>query len=421
VNTNELLFESVKSKIYKIVKHSLQTVPYYRQNWGFDLPESIEEFDYAFFSSNVPILDKDIVRNDSGMFISDSFNKEDLDCETTSGTTGKPLVCYKSRDERFLYTRAIWQARLSRTSELRLTDNTALFDAQHFKGKNTTTGPFFYNRNVLLLSPYDLTSEQLKIYWQELLKFKPKLINGPVIPIYNLALIVKQNNLPEYDIKLIELTNEYASDHQIDFIKESFNCEVVNCYASKEFWTIAYSCKKNHLHALNEYVFVESIYNSRNNANELVVTALNAKSWPLIRYRIGDLGNLFYEKKCSCGNINCFNLEIRKGRDIDHYTLMNGKVVSLEILGKITERINEKFRDRVIHQHQMVIQDDSHLTINLCCDETQDQDEVLRCYRDMLLNSVGDDIELDIVVTDLIPQDKQTGKYRELINLSSTN
>lgn len=85
-------------KIRRILEHSYQTVPYYndifqKNNILIDRIKSLEDYQM------IPMLDKEKILDQYDSFISNSYDKNDLVVEHTSGTTGIPLNIYKTRSD----------------------------------------------------------------------------------------------------------------------------------------------------------------------------------------------------------------------------------------------------------------------------------------------------------------------------------
>src|SRR5882762_2732946 len=111
INLNENFFNERKYDLFAIIKHCQLFVPYYKDIFKSSIPNSVTGFDYGFFSKEIPLLEKGVLKSNPEYFISDLFNKNDLLFESTSGTDGKPLLCYKSRNEKLLYAKMLWDLR----------------------------------------------------------------------------------------------------------------------------------------------------------------------------------------------------------------------------------------------------------------------------------------------------------------------
>ena len=112
-------------------------------------------------------------------------------------------------------------------------------------------------------------------------------------------------------IKKIFYGGEYVGDEMVSFFKRVFpNCIVKSAgYATADAGVIGFQCDKldkgrHHLFAYSQFIeFVDSKTKKpvkRGEIGELIVTSLNKKYMPIIRYRVGDLGRWVLEP-CPCG------------------------------------------------------------------------------------------------------------------------
>ncbi|PCI79788.1 MAG: hypothetical protein COB20_04180 [SAR86 cluster bacterium] len=91
---------------------------------------------------------------------------------------------------------------------------------------------------------------------------------------------------------------------QVD-VAEQFNAKLVDLYSSEELGYMAIQCPvQTHYHVQSESVLLEVLREDgsaceRNEPGRIVVTSLRNYATPLIRYEIGDYGEL--AEPCSCG------------------------------------------------------------------------------------------------------------------------
>lgn len=417
---NEAYFNSKKKHIYETVKHSLETVPYYQDKYQFQLP-SLEEFSYEFFNEHVPFLEKDDLRKDTDSFISRNFEKEDLHFGITSGTSGNPLVCYKSKGEYLRASNDLWRQRRFWVPDLTPSDRFARFYAFRQRDNALVMNQILSKEDEIQIPLYDYSEDRLEEYWVKLLEFKPRWMHGPATAIFNLAKYGKQTNLEKVDIELIELNGEYVEPEQVKIIQEVFNCKVTNHYGSREFWGLGFSCENGHLHILDHSVFIETIPNAETSSNELVITSLKNKAWPLIRYKIGDIGEVYLNQNCNCNLKGSFCLDLKKGRKADYFTLVNGKHLNAILFSGIIRGLSTMENKSVIYQYQVVKKSDDLLEIYLCMNEENKEghSSLIQTINEELKKVTGENISIKYIVTDYIEPDKLTGKCRDFIDESN--
>ncbi|MEF3280877.1 MAG: GH3 auxin-responsive promoter family protein [Elusimicrobiota bacterium] len=155
---------------------------------------------------------------------------------------------------------------------------------------------------------------------------------GSNLPLENIVSYLKQFNvttiigLPSFLVKLAEYVHlnkiklsidkifyggEYVGDEMVNYFKEVFNGAQVKSagYATADAGVIGFQCE--HLAKGVHHLFAQSQYIEFLQPNtlkpvkpgeigELVVSCLNKKKMPIIRYRVGDIGR-FILNECSCG------------------------------------------------------------------------------------------------------------------------
>lgn len=403
-----------KKEIYNVIQECLKNVQYYKDNWKFELPE-YNEFDYDFFCSNVPFLDKKIVREKEKLLLNKNINMNQLVVETTSGSEGKPMNCYKSKSDLLKYSMDLWNVRRAVINDISPKDKFVHFYLARRGINNIVTNKIVYENNVLHLPLFDLSVDCLKLYWNEILKFKPRWMHGSPAIVYNLGKTVEDYKLPRYSFELVELTGEYLDEEKKNFIENIFKCKVTNQYGAREFWLLAYGCYEEKLHINDKSVFVESIYNKELDDYELVITSLKNMTWPLVRYRIGDLGRVI-KNICNCNIDSKFFLDLKEGR-YSEFLQIGDKKISSAYFSFIARQINEKLNEIIIKQHQIVKEiNNSVIQIKIVGDEKYKK-YILQEFA-KYLQKLDKDIEVKVDFLNSILPDNKTGKVKEIIQIA---
>jgi len=143
-------------------------------------------------------------------------------------------------------------------------------------------------------------------YTTTLKKFKPDYLYGYLSMVEEYADYFQQNSKkPPFQVKAIFTTSEVLSEPQRKKIQEVFSAQVFNEYGSAELGTVAHECEHGALHCSEENVIVEILDKhdrpcSPGEVGELVITELNNKVMPLIRYRTNDFAS-WGAQDCLCG------------------------------------------------------------------------------------------------------------------------
>jgi phenylacetate-CoA ligase len=89
---------------------------------------------------------------------------------------------------------------------------------------------------------------------------------------------------------------------QRDRIEKAWGAEVFNLYGCREFGLVAIECPRHRgLHLMDERVAVEIVPEANDGPGELLVTDLDNRATPFIRYQVGDLAEKGEMAPCPCG------------------------------------------------------------------------------------------------------------------------
>jgi phenylacetate-CoA ligase len=144
-----------------------------------------------------------------------------------------------------------------------------------------------------------------------------KYLHGYSSVIYEVAKLVNKSGLKiRHDLKIIKGTSEKVYDSYQEEVKNAFGLKILEEYGSAESGIIAFECPKGNMHIVMENVIVEEVN------GEVLVTNLLSRSFPIIRYRLGDSIKLADSKfKCPCGRAHSviFDIQGRLGEKIVGY------------------------------------------------------------------------------------------------------
>jgi len=137
---------------------------------------------------------------------------------------------------------------------------------------------------------------------QSVVKFLKKInkatfISGYASMIYEVAKIINTKQLERPNkLKMLVGTSEKIQESYQDEVQKVFGLKIISEYGATESGIIAFECPCGNMHINMEGVIVEEI------ENEIVVTNLQMKSFPIIRYKLGDYIKLSKKNnKCKCG------------------------------------------------------------------------------------------------------------------------
>lgn len=274
-------------KLHTLFEFLTQNNDYFNQKlvstgWG-----TLKSTELLFKS--LPVMDKKEIRDNFDYYISKTSEKHLI--EMTSGTTGIPLKCIKTEREKSRIGLQMWKER--RKWDPCVNPNN--FMEMMNKGYKTI-GDFT-----------NFDSENLKKCFEKAMQMNPRWLCGPITVVERCARLI-QKGVIEYkkgSIKFIEFQGEYVDIERREYIETVFGCKTINHYGIRECWAIAFECPYRQMHILDSLFIVEIVnkgkYRMDVDMGEIVVTSLYNQVMPIVRYNVGDVGNIS-NTDCDCGN-----------------------------------------------------------------------------------------------------------------------
>ncbi len=194
----------------------------------------------------------------------------------------------------------------------------------------------FYNwiSGTVFLNTFNADDLTWKEYVSIINRTQPVFIKGYAGSLYQIAKIIRKNNLTVFRPKFLYSSAECLQDFMRREIQEVFQAKVYDFYGSREVGAIAGECHLSHKHIFswNNYVEIFHLQSDRlapTGANgRVIISNLHNYSQPLLRYEIGDVGSLA-TRKCNCGSDLPWFSHL-KGRVTDYFikqdkTLVHGE------------------------------------------------------------------------------------------------
>jgi phenylacetate-CoA ligase len=404
---NKIQFEELK----RIISYAKNYSPFYKE---FYKNINIDQITCISDITKLPIMEKEIFRKNLKNIYTVS-EKEGI-VSYTGGTTGKALkviFCKNDFQKRMAYLDAFKQ----RVGIDPFKTTKATFSGREFTNNKISKRRniywrynFFYRQKFY--STFDMVETNLPYYVEDLNKFKPRIINGFVSAIYDLATYIKRNDIKlKFIPEAIFTTSETLLPLHRERIESVFMSKIFNQYASSEGAPFITECLCGNLH-YNIDTGVIEVYKT-NNGPEMLVTSFTSYGTPLIRYQIGD-SIRFKEGKCECGSCHPL-VEAIEGRQVDYlYSKERGKV-SLSHLADVIKGLPGS-----IKKMQFIQDNVSNITIKLVVDESiynENHDEA------SIINEMkyrfGNNMKIRINRMDDIPNEK-SGKYALIKNTIDT-
>ena len=297
----ELLLDQ-DSRLRSMVTWCAARVPYYRDVFS-ELGLHPRDIRTAADLSQLPILDKEIVRADPDRFLPDEPRPK-LIAQTTGGTTGTP-VRYWATLAAVRANYATYEARCRSWAGVRLGQRMASFHGQPIIPETQQGGPYWRRNlafNQVYFSVYHLNSLTLADYVGQLEKFQPQVIAGYTSAVHRIARgLLDAGDIGRVQPTAILVSSETLTPAVREDIQTAFGCRVTNAYSLGELVAFISECDHGELHISTSYGIVELAENSAGPGREIIATGLINKGMPLLRYRTGDLAIPADPEPSACG------------------------------------------------------------------------------------------------------------------------
>jgi phenylacetate-CoA ligase len=308
-NTISFDLHSIKqyqeNKLKAILEYAAKYILFYR-NILKKYNVNSKEFSPFSILNELPILTKDDIRNNFDNLISDQYrNTKNICFDFTGGSTGQPLKFaydrnYKDIRWAMIYNNLIWAG-------YNLGDSHGFIYGSNYDAKKQYSlrqKIQSWCMNSFQVNAFFLNDHELEKFSLKCLGKKPKFIIGYATALIAFARFVKSKNLP-IEFSFIESTSEYLSSEMKEEVEDIFKCKVYDRYGCREVGNIAHECEYcDGLHINWQIIYVEIINKGAypwlgQEFGDIVITSLENKGMPLIRYIVGDIGKIENDL-CKC-------------------------------------------------------------------------------------------------------------------------
>ncbi len=297
-----------EDQLCRMLHHAATEVPYYRDLWS----QRRRAGDRSSWEclAHWPVLTKEEVRRAPRAFLADGSHLRALYYEHTSGTTGKPIDLWLSREAiRSWY--ALCEARWRRWHGIQPTDRWASMGGMLIVPSRRRRPPFWtWNAalNQLYLSPYHLGCEMIPHYLEALKRYHVQVVWGAPSEMSCLAWGALQMERADLKMKVVVTDAEPLTPSKRRILGQAFQCPVRQTYGMSEKVAAAGECEAGRMHIWPEAGCIEVLADDTDEPvpagrpGRLVCTGLLNKAMPLVRYEVGDRGGVWgHIADCPCG------------------------------------------------------------------------------------------------------------------------
>lgn len=355
------LEELQAARLRRIVRHAVQSVPYYRRLFS-EHGISAAQIQGPADLHLIPLLSKETVRTRQAELLAEGADRRRLRRESTSGTTGSPLSIWiddttydQHRAAQWLhhgwggYTHREWIGVLAGYKVVPPARHHPPFWVTNYPGKQVH------------FSTYHLNPEWIPAYVRKLRSSRVRFLLGypSAIGILARQMVARGETVP---LEAVFLSSEPVYPWQAEAIRAAFGATICHYYGSTERAVSAGSCpetaESGEMHVNMELCVAEVVPDATAPDRHLLVgTSLTNFMMPLLRYETGDI-TTGIAGICRCGRQHQ-RIGPVETRTADYLLGANGSIISPWLVTRVFSP------ERVVDAFQIVQSDAHHITVRI--------------------------------------------------------
>lgn len=392
--------------ISKIIEHAYKHCPYYRKKYDI-AGVSPSDFTCLEDLQKFPILTKEEVRANVAELIADNVNKRSMIRYHTSGTSGKALDFYWSKENLRYY----WAVCARYKERFGLQDHDLHLN---FTGKlvvpiSQQLPPYWrFKRaqNQYMLNMQHITEEKIL----DIMNFIEQkdfvfFVGYPSI-MYALASLANEkgiviHNSPKYIFSSAERMWEYQ---QARIEKVFPDAKFVQHYGFSENAGAASMCRELHYHEdfeLGHMELIDTVSNDAFLTGRLVATGYHNWAMPFIRYEVGDTLT-FDNTPCRCG-LHSQIIQCIDGRNEDYVITPEGAHITR--FGCLLGETKDIFECQIVQRRL------GEMVLRIVRRDSYDRASVEKYLLDTIHNKISPTIDVVFEYVDHIPR-TSAGKFK---------
>lgn len=394
----------------EIVRFAMAHSEFYRERYARAGIRERDLSDPAAFRS-LPVLERTDVRDGFEQIRSDEATPENSQTEVTGGTTNEPLRFL--RDQRAEHRTLSW--RLHRWWGVGPGENQAFIwrEVSSKPWKVLRHATLWWPTRILRMDANAIDSAAVAAFVDGWRRIRPALLLGYVGAVIEVARFVERSGRKLPPPTAVGTTAAPISAAQKQYLGEIFGAPVYDTYQCMEVPMIAGECPaRDGLHVFADCRLVEILDAAGRpvapgEPGSVVVTDFRNRVFPLIRYRLGDVGR-WKRTACPCG-VTFPQLEPVRGRVTDSLRFPSGLVVSGDGILEIFDAWPDAVRFFQIWQAA-----DYSLTLRCVRGRDPNADALIQLGVERLRTAVRGEVSVRLELIDAIEHDR--GKQRIVVS-----
>jgi phenylacetate-CoA ligase len=336
--TPERIVEFQWKELQALLRHTFETVPYYRRKHAGVSADDIRTLeDYARLAP----LTREEVNEHRAELCSAAFRGR-LHAHATGGSSGTPT--------RFFITRESFDWRTACTQRCYAWPGCLLGERTLYLwgapiGRQTKRAEwkmkaFRAIRREFMVNTFHQNAE----LWERVLKYgrevKAPFVVGYVSSLEGFCRFLLETRQRLEGVRAVIAAAEPVHAGHRELVRDALGAPLYNTYGSREFMSIGGECERHDgLHTHAENLLVETAQAPEQGPSKILITDLHNFGMPFLRYEIGDLGVL-ETAPCGCGR-GLPRLRSIEGRVLDALRGRDGRVVPGEFFPHLMKDIAE--------------------------------------------------------------------------------
>lgn len=283
---------------------------------------------------DLPVVTRSMLKENLGRVATADALPPNVRPALTGGSTGEPLRVL--HDARVPLLGLSW--RMYRWWGVAPWDNLARVARWEFGRTDSIKNAVSWwpSRHAYLDASY-INEETMQAFHKQLMRIRPKLLEGYVGSLLEFARFVQESSLPLPKMVAVATTAAPLTENSRQVLQDVFAAPVYDEYRGSELGWMAGECRhQDGLHLFTDVRRFEVLDEAGEplppgETGDLVITDLTNRVFPLIRYRIGDRGTLRAEP-CPCG-VALPIMAKPDGRTTDILRLPSGAVLNHRLMG----------------------------------------------------------------------------------------
>lgn len=397
-----------EEKLERLLLHAYEHVPYYHRvlpEAGVILGEEVHLENFQ----NIPVLTKEIIRKEGKNLCSDDHVQRKSYKNTSGGSTGEPVVfiqdkCYEDWNTatKLHINKSLGKDIGEKEIKLWGSDRDIIVGSQTPKDRAMNV---LYNRKFF--NSYILSKEKMELLTELNNRFQPDSYWSYADAAVEVSKFILANDKTVHSPKFIMTTINPLHENERTIIEGAFGCLCYDQYGSRESgWLACQNQDQEDMYTFPWAHCVEILHkeniNGPENEGQIIITALNNYSMPLIRYDIGDVGISSKKRTCKNGE-NIISLEKILGRSLGYFRKRDGTLMHAHYF------VQALFFKSWVKKFQVIQKDYDEIVIKIeKLDEPEESDLIEISEKIKLFMGNSCEVELDFVDT-ILPS--KSGKY----------